>query len=844
MPITSNLSVSSALAQYAANNNTSPMSIADTGSNIATNFDQLNAIAAKITQLNATTPLKISIAQYTKDAAIISKLATTSSVTVFNVTKTNIAEVLKNTKYIDNVIVTTTVNDINIHKSAINSAITIAHSAIKISGFTINDTFLTVSQNINKINSLGVSLNNIVLTDAKPTLKFSVSSGQFVNASKVIDFILKQGPTLSVFDTANNIAANFDKLNLNAKKIVDGILISDQTRLSITVNQLSTDTAALNLLKGNYTLEITKAPVNFIAPVTYASKITGLSVLDSSANITKNLTVLNALGTKLTGINVSDISNPLKLTYNQLISNAALLAKVQSAYALSISDASILNLTKITATNSVKFAVNTDVYLLDTSTNVHTNLVKLETLFNTSNLINLKGIKLSDLSTPTFNITSAQYFDNADILNLITSPYSLKVSGVITDDLATLLKNPHVTSVAINDTADSVALAFNALNTNANKITGITINLSDTVKAYPIALTAQQFIADTAALKLLTGIYTLDITNSPANFKTLANYTTYASHITSFSVKDTSANIISNLDALQTLNAKLTDITQTNPSNTPLQITAAQLSADLGVLNKISTNFSVNVSNVLAANVEPVLNNTNFNFLINAVSVSDTNANIKAKLNILESNISSINTITIKDNSFTMAITPDQLFNDIDVLNKLSKTNSSMVFNVDLPVLTPSTLFSDVDGANGHINFILHPKSTDTPSGTNFGNIPHFTGQDKISFTSGSTAIPLTLKGNIATATAGVAHIDTTTGIASFNDADSTLDLQITAIEKALSPSSATQGNVAFWQNGTDSYVFISDATTGVSAGDNLIQLTGIIDVSHLHLVNGAISYV
>ena len=841
MTAVSSLTVAAALAK--ANSTTTPMNISDTGSNITANFDQLAAISQKITTIDATTPLIISLAQYVKDKAIVSKITTTSTVTVTDVTTNSIADVLKNTKYIDNIVVTTAFNDINANKLAINSAITKAASAIKISGYVIKDSLLNVSTQLDQLNGLGAQLVNVVVTDAKPTSMFKVTVGQFVKDQKVIDFILKQGPTLSVSDTASNIANNIDNLNASVNKLTGGIFITDsKNSLSVSSNQLTQDAAALNLIKSAYSLSINQAPAGFVIPTAYAGKITSISVLDTFANITKNLTKLDALGTKLIGINLSDASKPFKLSVSQLIDNTYtpnILNKIQSSYSLSITDASIAIIAKITANNLVKYAANTDVYLVDSASHVNANLATLETIFNTTAIINLKGITLTDLTVPTFSLTSDQFLNNGDILNLITSPYSVTVSGVITDDMATILKNPHVTKIAINDTSNNISSAFDNINSYALKINGITVNSSD-IKI-PISLTSTQFVADNAALSLLKGSYLLDITNAQANFNTLNNAVTYATHIASVSIKDTSARIIDNLDALNSLGDKLIGVAQTDPGNTPLQITAAKFSADIGVLNNISTNFTVNVSDVLAANVDSILNNPIANFIINAVSVSDTNAHINVKLDALKINVSSINAITINDGKFSMAITQDQLANDIDVLNLITKTNSSVIFNVDLPVTNSSTQVFDLDGANGHINFILHSKTTDTPSDSNFGIISHFTSQDTISFVNTAT-IPLTIQSNLSPASIGLAHIDATTGVATFRGSDNTLALQITAVENAITKTNTIQGSVALWKSGNDSYAFISDSTKGVTAGDDLIKLTGV-DVSHLHIVNGVITY-
>ena len=97
---------------------------------------------------------------------------------------------------------------------------------------------------------------------------------------------------------------------------------------------------------------------------------------------------------------------------------------------------------------------------------------------------------------------------------------------------------------------------------------------------------------------------------------------------------------------------------------------------------------------------------------------------------------------------------------------------------------------------------------------------------------------------NSAGAASGIAVINSVSGGATFDPSDISLQQKIVAVENAITvnPANFNAGNVALWANGSDSYVFISDAVSGVSAGDNLIKLVGV-DISHLSVINGAIVY-
>ena len=75
-------------------------------------------------------------------------------------------------------------------------------------------------------------------------------------------------------------------------------------------------------------------------------------------------------------------------------------------------------------------------------------------------------------------------------------------------------------------------------------------------------------------------------------------------------------------------------------------------------------------------------------------------------------------------------------------------------------------------------------------------------------------------------ASSGVGSADIATGLATFNAADDTLSERITAIVNTLGTSST--GAAVQWKQISDSYIFISDGTAGLSDQDVLIKLTGV----------------
>ncbi len=82
-----------------------------------------------------------------------------------------------------------------------------------------------------------------------------------------------------------------------------------------------------------------------------------------------------------------------------------------------------------------------------------------------------------------------------------------------------------------------------------------------------------------------------------------------------------------------------------------------------------------------------------------------------------------------------------------------------------------------------------------------------------------------------ATASSGVAAINAE-GIATFNSADNTLALMITAVNAGINAGTESAGDFAIFEFSGSSYVFIHDGTTALGAGDVLIKLTGVTGLS------------
>lgn len=83
-------------------------------------------------------------------------------------------------------------------------------------------------------------------------------------------------------------------------------------------------------------------------------------------------------------------------------------------------------------------------------------------------------------------------------------------------------------------------------------------------------------------------------------------------------------------------------------------------------------------------------------------------------------------------------------------------------------------------------------------------------------------------RGSAATVASGTAGLVGDGTAATFNVADNTFALRLAAVENALRVTSNTAGEAAHWQEGSDTYIFITDGVNGVSDSDILIKLVGV----------------
>jgi hypothetical protein len=155
----------------------------------------------------------------------------------------------------------------------------------------------------------------------------------------------------------------------------------------------------------------------------------------------------------------------------------------------------------------------------------------------------------------------------------------------------------------------------------------------------------------------------------------------------------------------------------------------------------------------------------------------------------------------------------------INILNNYYDGNGN---NIDPTGVSVENLFLPTSSGFTNYSFSFSSGDIGLPTDNNYASIYNFNTGDRITYSSGVMSIV----GNSAPATTGKASINLSSGIASFYPTDVTLAQQLSAVERAISDANVhSNGHMAMWVNGSDTFMLITDDRNGVTDGDALIRI-------------------
>lgn len=607
----SGVTAAAALQLATANSRITNLSVSDTAAQITAKLDELAALGKRlgtVAQSDGSTPLKLSVGQWSSQMGVLAKITGGYSVALTGV-------------------------------SAAKAQTLASDSRVK--SVAVADSAQAISAQMDSLHTLGAQLEAINRTDTEAV---RVTATQYANYGTTFDKI-NAGYTLSVrdalaaqigtlaadsrvsavsvVDTSANIAGHLDAIqdviaSANASG-GSGMQVSVRQSgnlgtMSLTASQLSRDTDALNSISGNYSLMVTDVTAANASAIAQNSKVVGMTVTDTAANLVSKLSTLTSLGTRVASMSQTDPATALNLSASDWSTYMGVLSKISGGYRVALSDVRVSGVQALLGDGRVQ-----SVGVKDTASQISSNLDMLQGLGPL-----LTGIAQTDTGTA-ISVGMDQLTANASTLAKLGAGYKLSVRDATAAQAQTLLGNSYsaVESVTVVDTSANIAAQLDALNFN-----GKLVAIVQSGKAMPLNVTQSQMTGDAVALGKIQGSYSLAISDAQAaDVGTLAANSKVASMV----VTDTGTHILDKLVDLKTAGSKISSL---NLSTSPvvLAMTYAQWAGHQSTLAKIAQNYSVSVSGVSASNAATVAANTR----VASLSVSDTMARINSSLDTLQ----------------------------------------------------------------------------------------------------------------------------------------------------------------------------------------------------------------
>ena len=117
---------------------------------------------------------------------------------------------------------------------------------------------------------------------------------------------------------------------------ISGIAVTTHvTEIELTQDQLFSGASTVAKLSGTFDLAISDVSAQNAVSVSAMNHVSGLSVLDTAANIGQFIDDLQLIEPKLAFLNVAD-DQPIQLTQTQVTNNSAVIDKILGSFSIEI----------------------------------------------------------------------------------------------------------------------------------------------------------------------------------------------------------------------------------------------------------------------------------------------------------------------------------------------------------------------------------------------------------------------------------------------------------------------------------------------------------------------------
>ena len=299
----------------------------------------------------------------------------------------------------------------------------------------------------------------------------------------------------------------------------------------------------------------------------------------------------------------------------------------------------------------------------------------------------MKDVVITDSGASTLSLGGAQLHADRGALALLDGNYALSVSGLSVADAVSLPDNvlSHLKSASVSGQAAEIAANLDSLQALVAAGQVSAIQLSDSGTPH-LSLTTAQLASDGALLQTLQGPYRLTVSGSAAVIAAGPDQLPAARQI-DFAVRDSSAHVIEQLDALQALAAagKLSSIVLTDSGTPALLLTPDQLSNDADALSKLSGGYRLGSS--VPMSVQDALHFSSAT--LNTVVVADSADQVAGRLDSLQQLYASgkLSALTLTDSDApALLLSATQLVTDAPLLHAIGSPYTVSVTGVSTGV--------------------------------------------------------------------------------------------------------------------------------------------------------------
>jgi hypothetical protein len=545
--------------------------------------------------------------------------------------------------------------------------------AILDTGSSIGSNIDALNSSVNKIGSISaigsvpISISQLssdanIIAKLSPGTTFTITNVLISNISQAL--ALPNVNTVGIVDTGSAISLALDQLQTAHSSQIVSISASDNSAIRLSISQFINDYGVLQKLTNASSINLTGALSDLSQIVlnnlqslqangqisNYSLNITASSADLSLATIQNQLETLAVAG-HLSSLAVADSANVIQMSEAVYQANAAFISKL-SNNAIEVTSVSAWQAAGVIADPKVaSLTLSGDGPVLS-SVATNSKLIGSVSILDTANHI-------------------SQAFDSIAALNA-SQTITVSDGGALNLSISQILGNSAIFSkfstvphFNISDVAANLASHFDVLLQMSNIDT---ITLSGPASA--ISLSATQYANDSGFLSKISGSYSLSIGNILV--ENSQNYLSNA-HVTSLSFVDTALNLSAGIGTLTLLSpSTISSISISDPQNS-LRIGYQFWSNYLPIINKITSAYTLAVSDVPIANLSSMIATSH----VGSIAITDSESNLIPYLDSIQSNLSKIQGIQLTDNLNTIDqnqgfnISVHQAIVDVDAIHYL-----------------------------------------------------------------------------------------------------------------------------------------------------------------------------